>query len=99
MPRVSLVEMTTEQRTADTAGDRAEHATAHRIAKQCASGTTCDRANSAVSASTAVIIISALAAVYVMTRERGRRQNCRHSDHCGHGSQGDLVFHVILLRG
>jgi hypothetical protein len=99
MPRVGLVEMTAEQRTADTSCDCAEHTAAHRIAKQCASGTARDRANRAVPATTAVIIISVVAAIDVMTREGGRWQNSWYGDHCGHGGHGDLIFHVILLHG
>ena len=95
MPRVGFVEMTPEQRPADTARNRAEQTAPDRITKQGATRSTGDRANRPVSATTAMIIISVMAAVDMMTRERGRGQHSRYGDHCGHRGNRNLILHVI----
>jgi hypothetical protein len=97
MPRMGLVKMTAEQRTTDTASDCAEKAPADRIAQQRATRATSNCADCSVSATTAVIVIPVLATINMMTCERGRGQDSRQSDHCGHRGNANFMFHLISL--
>ena len=58
-----LVEMTSEQAAADTAGNGAENSAADGVTDKCATNTACDRADCTISAAAAVPMIAAVAVI------------------------------------